>query len=90
MSVTDGNQTVVETEHALLVADGRFARQIGLPDALEQVAFKMKRIEHSPQDKTVELLAHVLAGGMHVNELAKSAHPLVRDRAVAAAWGQES
>lgn len=90
MSVTDGNQTVVETEHALLVAYGRFAQQAGLPDALEQVAFKMKTIDHSPQDKTVELLAHVLAGGMHVNELATSAHPLVLDPAVTAAWGQES
>ncbi len=57
---------------------------------MEQVSFKMKTIDHSPQDKTVELLAHVLAGGMHVNELAQSAHPLVLDAAVAAAWGQES
>jgi Transposase DDE domain len=90
MSVTDASQTVVETEHALLVAYGRFAQQIGLSAALEQVAFKMKTIEHSPQDKTLELLAHVLAGGMHVNELAQSAHPLVEDAAVAAAWGQEA
>jgi Transposase DDE domain group 1 len=90
MSVTDGNQTVVETEHALLVAYGRFAQQVGLPDALEQIPFGMKTLDHSPQEKTVELLAHLLAGGMHVKELAQSAHPLVRDQAVAAAWGQES
>jgi len=90
MSVTDADQTVVETEHALLVAYGRFAQQIGLADALERIPFKMKTIDHRPQDKTVELLAHLLAGGMHVSELGKSAHPLVQDAAVAAAWGQES
>lgn len=90
MSVTNAKQTVVETEHALLVAYGRFARQMGLPDALEQVDFKMKTIDHSPQDKTLELLAHLLAGGMHVSELARSAHPLVHDRAVAQAWSQEA
>ena len=90
MSVVDQDQTVVQTEHALLIAYGRFADQVGLLDALAQVSFKMKTVEHSPEDKTAELLAHILAGGMHVNELAKSAHPLVTDQAVAEAWGQDS
>lgn len=90
MSGCDGNSMVVETEHGLLVAYGRFAEQIGLHKALESVPFGMKTVEHSPQDKTVELLAHLLAGGMHLSELGTSAHPLVVDRAVAEAWGQES
>lgn len=84
------NQTLVETEHALLVAYGRFAEQIGLIEALERLPHKMKTVEHSPGAKIAELLAHILAGGMHVSELAKSAHPLVTDQAVAEAWGQES
>ena len=90
MIVAHQDQTLIETEHALLIAYGRFAQQVGLLEALEQVPFKMKTVEHSPEDKTAELLAHILAGGMHVNELAKSAHPLVMDQPVAEAWGQET
>lgn len=83
-------QTLVETEHALLIGYGRFAEQTGLIEALERLPFKMKTVEHSPEDKAAELLAHILAGGMHVNGLSKSAHPLVSDQAVAEAWGQDS
>lgn len=36
------------------------------------------------------MLAHILAGGRHVNELAAGVRPLVDDRAVAEAWGQET
>jgi hypothetical protein len=50
----------------------------------------MKTIEHSPGDKLTELLIHLLAGGMHLKEIEVSPHPLVRDPAVAQAWGQES
>jgi hypothetical protein len=74
----------------LLIAYAHFAEQIGLISAVEHVPFPMKTIIHSPADKVVELLCHILAGGMHINELAKSAHPLVEDEAVAQAWGQAS
>ena len=90
MSVIDATPTMVETEHGLLVAYGRFAERVGLSESLAQVPFGMKTVEHSPQDKTVELIAHLLAGGMHISELGTSAHPLVQDHAVATAWGQES
>lgn len=83
-------QPLVETEHGLLVAYGRFAQQSGLIEALERLPFRMKTVEHSPADKAAELLAHILRGGMHVIELSKSAHALVSDQAVAEAWGQES
>lgn len=78
------------TEHALLVPLGHFAAQIGVLDAFQRVPFPMKTLAHRPGDKLGELLAHILAGGMHVNELAMSAHPLVEDQAVAAAWGQDT
>ncbi len=78
------------TDHALLVPLGHFAAQIGLHDALARVPVKMKTINHSPGEKLAELLAHLLAGGMHIHELQASAHPLVADRAVARAWGQET
>lgn len=90
MSVPVPPRAAVVTEHALLVPLGHFAAQIGLRDAFHRVPFPIKTIAHRPGDKLGELLAHILAGGMHVNELAASAHPLTEDRAVAAAWGQET
>jgi len=90
MIVSHQDPPLLVTDHALLVAYGRFAEQIGLIKAIEQVPFGMKTVIHSPADKLLELLNHILAGGMHINELGKSAHPLVHDDAVAHAWGQES
>lgn len=90
MILTQQGQSLAVTEHALLVAYARFGEQIGLVSAIEVVPFKMKTITHSPGDKVIELLSHILAGGMHTNELGKSAHPLVQDRVVAEAWGQHS
>lgn len=78
------------TEHALLVPFGRFAHQIGLIPALRRVPIKMKTIDHSPGDKVAELLIHILAGGMHVKDLETSPHPVIRDEAVAHAWGQKT
>ena len=82
--------TVTTTEHGLLVAFGRLADQIRLREAFARVPIKMKTIEQSPADKLAELLAHILAGGMHLQELRGGPHPLVADRAVARAWGQEA
>jgi hypothetical protein len=90
MIVSHQDQSLLVTDHALLIAYAHFAEQIGLISAVEHVPFPMKTIIHSPADKVIELLCHVLAGGMHINELAKSAHPLVHDQAVAHAWGQAS
>ncbi len=90
MSLAHQDQTLTVTEHALLVAYARFAGQIGLLSAIEQVPFEMKTITHSPADKVIELLSHILTGGMHINELVKGAHPLTKDHAVAHAWGQRS
>jgi hypothetical protein len=90
MSVTHQVQSTISTEHALLVPCGKFAAQVGLIAALNRVPFKMKTVEHSPGDKLNELLVHILVGGMHINELAKSPHPLIQDQAVAQAWGQKA
>jgi len=90
MNVALRDRETMATEHAMLVPYGRFAQQVGLIEAVERVLFGMKTYVHSPADKVIELFAHISAGGMHVNELARSAHPLVQDRAVAQAWAQES
>jgi hypothetical protein len=60
---------VTTTEHGLLVAFGRLAEQIGLREAFARVPIKMKTIDHSPADKLAELLAHILAGGLHLQEV---------------------
>src|SRR5215210_4743343 len=88
MSVPSGQPAVATTEHGLLVAFGQLADQIGLREAFARVPVKMKTIDHSPADKLAELLAHILAGGMHLQELRSGPHPLVADQAVARAWGQ--
>ena len=88
MSVPRPTPASIATEHGLLVPFGRFADEIGLLDQLNQVPFAMKTVDHSPGEKLTELLVHILAGGMHINELETSPHPMVRDTAVAQSWGQ--
>jgi hypothetical protein len=80
--------TATVTEHGILVPLGHFAEQMGLLDALERLPVEMKTVVHSPGDKLAEMICHICGGGMHVAELGRSAHPLVDDAAVAAAWGQ--
>jgi hypothetical protein len=90
MRVAPAAPSPTVTDHALLVPLGHFAAQIGVLAALERVPVKMKTVAHRPGAKLAELEAHILAGGMHIHELEASPHPLVQDRTVAHAWGQET
>jgi hypothetical protein len=85
MSVTCPDAPVAATEHGLLVPFDKLAGQVGLVDAPGRVPFAMEAVDHSPGDKLVELLVHILAGGMHLRELGAAPHPLVRGGAVARA-----
>ena len=76
------------TDHAMLIIWGQFARQIGLLAALMAVPLAQKTVEHAPQTKLVQLLVATLAGCAHLQDMATGPAPLVRDRAVADAWGQ--
>lgn len=76
------------TQHAMLVVWGAYAQRIGLVKALEQVKLSQKCRTHRPQTKIIEFLVAILAGLPHLQDLSRSAHPLVRDQAVAEAWGQ--
>jgi hypothetical protein len=76
------------THHAMLVAWGQFAQNIGLIQAMEGVALHQKTVEHSPQTKVLEFFVAILAGLPHLQELSRSAHPIDQDQAVAKAWGQ--
>lgn len=77
-----------ETQHALLIAWGRFAQEIGLIAALEAVELKQKVYEHTPQTKVLEFFVAILSGLKQLQEISLAAHPLDKDAAVAKAWGQ--
>ena len=81
-------KVVSYTQHAFLVAWGRFAQEIGLIENLARVKLKQKKYQHKPQTKVIEFLVSHLAGLKHLQEISLSAHPLDKDRAVAEAWGQ--
>jgi hypothetical protein len=76
------------TQHAMLVAWGLYARQLGLVEALDQVAIKQKVRTHRPQTKVLEFLVAILAGLPYLQDISRSAHPLDQDQMVADAWGQ--
>lgn len=76
------------TQHAMLVAWGLYACQLGLVEAMEQVALKQKTYKHRPQTKVLEFLVAILAGLPHLQDISRSAHPLDQDQMVAEAWGQ--
>lgn len=77
-----------ETQHALLVPWGQFAREIGLLAGLEAIQLKQKVYEHTPQAKVIEFLVAILSGAKYLQDISQAAHPLDKDLAVAAAWGQ--
>lgn len=77
-----------ETQHALLVPWGHFAREIGLISGLEAIKLSQKVYEHTPQAKVIEFLVAVLSGAKYLQDISLAAHPLDKDLAVAQAWGQ--
>ena len=88
MTVGDEEMQPVLTQHAMLVAWGRYAQQIGLCDRLGQVQLHQKRRTHRPQTKVIEFLVAMLAGLPHLQDISLAAHPLDKDQVVAKAWGQ--
>lgn len=79
-----------QTQHAMLVAWGMYARQIGLIGAIEQVKVKQKTRDHSPNRKVLEFMVGILGGIKHLQDISHSAHPIDQDQTLARAWGQES
>jgi len=77
-----------DTQHALLVVWGQFAREIGLISGLEAVKLNQKTYEHPPQAKVLEFLVAILSGAKYLQEISLAAHPLDKDLTLAQAWGQ--
>jgi len=83
------NETVQETDHAMLVVWGQYAHCLGIPQEFAQVPMSQKTVEHSPQSKVLEFLVAQLGGLEYLKDISLSATPLDQDTAVARAWGQE-
>jgi len=77
-----------DTQHALLIPWGHFAREIGLVSGIEAVKLSQKVYEHTPQAKVLEFFVAILSGAKYLQDLSLAAHPLDKDQAVAEAWGQ--
>jgi hypothetical protein len=77
-----------DTQHALLILWGHFAREIGLITGIESVKLDQKVYTHTPQKKVIEFLVAILLGSKHLQDISLAAHPLDKDVATAQAWGQ--
>lgn len=86
MSETD--EAITLTNHAMLVAWGQYAHCIGLINGLESISMSQKTVVHSPQRKMIEFLVANLGGLTYLKDISLSASPLDQDQAVAMAWGQ--
>jgi hypothetical protein len=79
---------VQHTQHAFLVAWGRFAQEMSLIERIQAVKLKQKKYWYSPQTKVLEFLVATLAGLKHLQDISLAAHPLDKDQVVAEAWEQ--
>jgi len=75
------------TQHALLVAWGEYAQEIGLIDQLLQVAIPQKSVVHTPPAKLLAFFLGTLSGMTHLKDLNEGPHPLAHDGVVLRAWG---
>lgn len=75
------------TQHALMVAWGEFAHEIGLIQKLSQASVPQKSVVHIPQAKVLTFLMGILSGITHLKDLNGGPHPLAHDWPAIRAWG---
>ena len=80
-------QQGILTQHALMVAWGEFADEIGLLQKLAQVSIPQKSVVHVPYGKVLSFLMGVLTGITHLKDLNEGPHPLAHDWVAIRAWG---
>ena len=78
------------TQHALLVAWGEFAHEIGLLSKLLDVPLPQKSVVHTPQAKVLAFLMGILTGITHLKDLNDGPHPLAHDWPAIRAWSLDS
>lgn len=86
--MSENDEQIQQTQHAFLVIWGQFAQAKGLPKRIEGVKLRQKNYYHRPQTKVLEFLVANMSGLKELQQISLSAHPLDKDQAVAAAWGQ--
>jgi hypothetical protein len=84
--ITQGSAEMF-TQHALMLAWGEFAHEIGLIDQLRQIPIPQKSVVHTPQAKVLTFLMGTLCGINHLKDLNEGAHPLAHDLTAISAWG---
>lgn len=77
-----------DTQQALLVPWGHFARENGLLSGSKVIKLNQRVYELTPQAKVIEFLVAILSGAKYLQDISLAAHPLDKDLAVAAAWAQ--
>jgi hypothetical protein len=75
------------TQHALMVAYGEFAQEIGLISRLAQVKVPQKSVVHVPYGKVLSFFMGILSGITHLKDLNEGPHPLAHDWPATRAWG---
>jgi hypothetical protein len=75
------------TQHALMVAWGEFADEIGLIGRTKEVVIPQKEVVHKPQGKLLTFLMGILTGIEHLKDLNEGPHPLAHDWPAIRAWG---
>jgi len=75
------------TQHALMVAWGEFAIELGLIDKLREISIPQKSVVHTPQAKVLTFLMGTLCGITHLKDLNEGPHPLAHDWGAIRAWG---
>ena len=78
------------TQHALMVAWGEFAYDIGLIPKMLRVPIPQKGVVHLPQGKVLTFLMGTLTGITHLKDLNEGPHPLAHDWPAIRAWGLDS
>jgi hypothetical protein len=89
MTPSCSTQSSVEkfTQHALMLAWGEFAHEIGLIDKLGRITIPQKSVVHTPQAKVLTFLMGTLCGITHLKDLNEGAHPLAHDLPAIRSWG---
>ncbi|MAT42186.1 MAG: hypothetical protein CL609_07580 [Anaerolineaceae bacterium] len=90
MTLTTANETgpvYQSTQHAMLVAWGRFARHLEVSQRVRDAVQIARQANAIPGgDLILQFALASLAGYEYLQDLNKGTHPLVHDQAVADAW----
>ncbi len=89
-NVEEERPQAVLTTHAMLVAWGAYAQELGLVDRLNEVELKQRSRVHRPQTKVLEFLQAILAAAPSARHQPLGPPADHKTKMVAEAWGSAS